>query len=179
MKEPEIRQIPLTALFIAIAILFPQLFHFFNLGSAFLPMFLPVMIGSMFLSYRFVALMAIIAPLISWLLTGMPPIAPPILPVLMLELLATGLVISILRQRTNLPVWLVVLISIIADRTILYLFIELVAPLMAIDHPVFSIVIIFAGIPGIILQFILIPITVYAIEKKYPHWKVQKNRFVE
>jgi hypothetical protein len=91
MEQKELRQIPLVALFAALAIIFPQFFHFLGLGSVFLPMFIPIMVGSMFLTWRFVILLAILSPTVSWLITGMPPIAPPILPLLILELAVVGL----------------------------------------------------------------------------------------
>jgi hypothetical protein len=171
MDQQDLRQIPLVALFSALAILFPQFFHLLGLGPAFLPMFIPIMIGSMFLHWRFVFLMAIISPTISWLFTGMPPIAPPILPVLIIEFIIAGLIISRLRVKSSLPVWGILLIAIISDRLTLLLIVTILAPLFDIDHPLFTIAIVISGLPGIILQLITVPLTVYFIEKKYPHWK--------
>ena len=171
MDQNELRQIPLVALFAALAILFPPLFHLLGLGPAFLPMFIPVMVGSMFLSGRFVILLAVFSPTISWLITGMPPIAPPILPVMIVEMLAAGLAISILRRMTVLPVWFILLIAIITDRLVLFMLVFFVAPLFDITHPFFTIAVLVAGIPGIVLQLLTIPLTVYLIEKKYPHWR--------
>jgi niacin transporter len=171
MEQHELRQIPLVALFAALAILFPQLFHFLGLGPAFLPIFIPVMVGSMFLTWRFVILLAILSPAISWLITGMPPIAPPILPVLILELVVAGLIISILRMQTSLPVWGILLISIFVDRLVLFFLVLIIAPLLDITHPFFSIALVAAGIPGIVLQLLTVPLTVHLIEKKYPQWR--------
>jgi hypothetical protein len=171
MDQKDLRQIPLAALFSALAILFPQFFHFLGLGPAFLPMFIPVMVGSMFLTWRFVLLLAILSPTFSWLLTGMPPIAPPILPVLILELATAGLTISVLRVKTSLPAWGILIIAIIADRLILFILVQIIAPFLDITHPLFSIALVVSGFPGIVLQLITVPMTVYLIEKKYPHWK--------
>lgn len=172
MDQKGLRQIPLVALFSALAILFPQFFHVLGLGPAFLPMFIPIMVGSMYLSWRFVLVMVILAPTISWMLTGMPPIAPPVLPVLIIEFTIAGLLISILRINTALSVWGITLIAIIADRLSLLLIITLIAPLLNINHPLFSITLIASGSPGVILQLVTIPFTVYLIDKKYPHWKL-------
>ncbi|TFG99236.1 MAG: ECF transporter S component, partial [Calditrichales bacterium] len=120
MKDQELRQIPLVALFSALGIVFPQVFHLFGLGAPFLPMFIPVMVGSMFLSLRYAMLMSVLTPLISWLLTSMPPVVPPILPVVMAELLLIALVIVLLRKFTRWPVFIIVLIAVIADRFILF-----------------------------------------------------------
>ena len=172
MDQQDLRQIPLVALFSALGILFPQFFHFLGLGPAFLPMFIPIMVGSMFLSWRFVILLVVLSPTVSWVFTGMPPIAPPILPVLIVEFAVAGLLISTLRLRTSFPVWIILLLAISADRIILFMMVSIIGPLFEITHPMFSITLVISGFPGIILQIITVPFTVYLIEKKYPHWKL-------
>ena len=176
MEQDELRQIPLVSLFAALAIIFPQFFHFLGLGPAFLPMFIPVIVGSMFLSLRYVIALAIFSPTMSWLITGMPPIAPPVLPTLILELIVVGIVVSLLRRKTRLQVWFILLISIIADRLILFALVVLIAPLFDIRNPLFTIALVSAGIPGIILQILTVPLTVKLIEKKYPHWRPGKRK---
>ena len=171
MQDTEIRQIPLTALIIALAVVFPQFFHLIGLGAAFLPMYLPIMIGSMFLSWKFVVLSAVISPLISWLITGMPPIVPPVLPVLIIELLVIGILISLLRQYSQLSVWLITILAVLADRIILLLLVEGIAPLLGITSEFFSAAVVLAGLPGSIVQISVVPFTVLLIEKKYPQWK--------
>ena len=173
MEEKNIRQIPFAALFIVTGILFPQFFHLLGLGAAFLPMFLPIMLGSMFLSWPFALLTAILSPGISWLLTGMPPLVPPVLPVLMLELMLVALVISLLRHISALPVLATLLIAIVLDRIFLLVVVFFIAPLLYLDHPLFSAALVAAGLPGIILQIIVVPASARMIEQKYPQWKPQ------
>lgn len=170
MDDKELRQIPLAALFTALGIIFPQFFHLLGLGSGFLPMFLPLMLGSMFLSWQYVIMMGIACPGVSWLLTSMPPIAPPILPMLTIELIIAGVVISLFRQYSNLSVVIILLIGILADRLILLGMISIVAPMLGISHPIFTIGLLVVGTPGIILLMLIIPYVVRMIEKKYPHW---------
>ena len=171
MKETELRQIPLVALFSALGIVFPQVFHLFGLGAPFLPMFIPVMVGSMFLSFRYALLMAGLTPTISWLLTSMPPVAPPILPVVIIELLLIAFVIVLLRSFTHWSVIIIVLTVVVADRLLLFAITGIIAPLLAIEHPFFTIAVVAAGLPGILLQIVTVPYTVYLIERKYPQWK--------
>jgi hypothetical protein len=104
-------------------------------------------------------------------MTGMPPIAPPILPVLILELSVAGLMVSILRMRTGLSTWIVLLFAVVSDRLLLFMLTLFIGPLLDITHPFFSVAVIAAGIPGIILQFMTVPLSVYLIEKKYPNWR--------
>ena len=176
MKEDQIRQIPIVALFAALGIIFPQLFHFLGLGPAFLPMFLPVLIGCMFIHWRFAVLLGILTPAVSWILTGMPPLAPPILPVLIIELTLTGLIISLLRQSTLWSVWVILPIGLLVDRIILFAIVIIIAPLFDITHPLFSLALVAVGVPGILLQLLVVPAAVTMIEKKYPHWKPDRRQ---
>ena len=176
MEERELRQIPLAALFAALGIILPQFFHLLGLGSTFLPMFLPLMLVSMFLTWQYVIMIGLACPGISWLLTSMPPIVPPILPIMTIELIGTGLVISLLRYYTNLSVVVILVLAILTDRLILLGMIFFIAPILGINHPLFTIGFLAAGTPGIILQLLVIPYVVHLIEKKYPHWHPREEK---
>jgi hypothetical protein len=175
VHEAYLRQIPLSAMFIVLGIALPQIFHLFGLGSAFLPMFLPLIVGSMFLNWPFALLMALFCPIISCLLTGMPPIAPPVLPVMMIELVIISLLVSILRQRSNLSVLIILILTVLIDRLTLFVIVSVIAPFFSISQPLFNLTIVMTGIPGIIMQFIIVPVSVNLIEKKYPSWKPEKQ----
>lgn len=166
MSENKIRQIPLTSLFIAFGVVIPQFFHLFGLGSTFLPMFIPVMIGSMFLTFQFAAILGILTPIISWFITGMPPVVPPILPIMIIELLGVSLSISFIKVHLKKSFWLAMFTAIIIDRIILFFIVSAVAPLFELNHPIFSLAIVAGGLPGILLQIILIPIVMRLLEKK-------------
>jgi hypothetical protein len=60
----------------------------------------------------------------------------------------------------------------VADRLTLFFLISIIAPLLDITHPLFSLTLVVSGFPGVILQILTVPFTVYIIEKKYPHWKL-------
>jgi len=173
MSEPvaksDLRQIPLTAMFAALGVVLPPVFHIFGLGVTFLPMFLPVMMGSMLVSWRYAMVLAIICPLTSWLITGMPPLVPPLLPIVMSELILTALIISILRVHLNRPVWLALITAIIVDRLFLYFLVTLLAGWFHLEPMVFSIAMVAAGIPGIILQLLVIPLALKLLQQKFPN----------
>jgi len=164
----ELRQIPLTALFAALGVILPPVFHIVGLGSTFLPMFLPVMLGSMLLSWKFALVLAIFAPMTSWLLTGMPPLVPPILPLMTAELILVALIISILHVHLRRSVWFALAIAIIMDRLLLYIMVTFVAKWMHLDPTVFSIAMVMAGLPGIMLQLLVIPLALKLIRQKFP-----------
>lgn len=170
LTEREIRQIPLTAMFIALAIILPQFFHLVGLGAMFLPMFLPVMTGSMLLTWRFALSLAIFSPLISWLITNMPPIVPPVLPIIIVELILVALIISLLRVHWGKSIWLALPAAIIIDRLVLFLIVSVIAPLFGFTHPLFSVSLVISGLPGIAMQLVAIPLTMRFIKTRFPQW---------
>lgn len=169
MKQHELRQIPLTAFLAVAGVLLPQFFHLFGLGPVFLPMFLPVMLGGLLLSLRFALLLAVITPAISWAFTGMPPMVPPVLPVITVELLVINTILSILHVRLKWNVWFSLVLAILADRLLLLILVELIAPLFGWDHPFFSLALVSSGLPGIVLQLIILPPTLRLIHER---WKL-------
>ena len=71
------RQLTVSGFFIALGLILPMLFHLAGgMGVVFLPMHLPVLLAGFFLGPRFGLLVGIITPLLSSLLTGMPPLLP-------------------------------------------------------------------------------------------------------
>jgi hypothetical protein len=171
MPNNELRQIPLTALFAAAAVILPQFFHLLGLGPTFLPMFLPIMLGSFLLTWKFALVLAILPPLVSFTITGMPPIVPPILPIMLSELIVISLIISIISVHFKKPLWLGLSLAIIADRILLFLIVSWIAPLLGYSHPIFTLALVGSGIPGIIMQIIVIPLALKLIYQKYPHWR--------
>ncbi|MHB2147635.1 hypothetical protein ACX8XP_01135 [Calditrichota bacterium LG25] len=170
MLQRELRQIPLTAFLAVAGILLPQIFHLFGLGAIFLPMFLPVMLGGLILTWRFALLLAVITPLISWLFTGMPPLVPPVLPVLIVELLVVNAILSLLHVHLKWNLWAALLLAILTDRLLLLTLVSVIAPLFGWRHPLFSLALVSSGLPGIALQMVVLPLTVRLIRER---WKLR------
>lgn len=170
MEDSDLRQIPLAALLTVMGVILPQFFHWLGLGATFLPIFLPVIFAGMLLTWKFAVVVALTAPTISWLLTGMPPVYPPVLPVLLVETTLIALTISIIRVHLKQHYWIAYSIAIIMNRLILFLIVSLIAPMFGWNHPLFSIALVSSGIPGIILQIIVLPLFMKTIEHKFPQW---------
>jgi len=168
LSEHELRQIPLTALFAALGVVFPQFFHLLGLGPTFLPMFLPVMMGSLLLTWKFALSLAVICPVVSFLLTGMPPIAPPVLPLMTVELLIMAMILSLIHVHWKKSIWLALPAAIIADRSIVYIVAGLIAPLFGWQDQFFSLALVLSGIPGIILQIVILPLAIKLIRNYLP-----------
>ncbi len=161
-----------TAGAVVSAVLLPQIFHLAGIwsgtgalaGSSFLPMHIPVLLAGLLGGPMAGLLAGLVSPVLSFGLTGMPTAA--MLPMMMAELAGYGLASGWLRQA-RMPVFAKLLIAQIAGRGVRALFI-LAAVIWF--HPsgialsgIWTAVI--AGLPGILLQWALIPLLVYRLNR--------------
>ena len=176
LPADDIRRIPLAAMFTALGVLFPQLFHLLGLGSTFLPMFLPVLTAAVLLRVRLAMTVAVLTPILSWMLTGMPPLSPPILPLLIIELIATAALVSILRLQLRWAVLPAIAAGFLLDRLLLLVIIEAVTAISGIHHPLLGPAAVLAGIPGVVMNLAVIPPVILLIERRYPQFAPQRIR---
>lgn len=156
-----IKKIILAGLFIAFGIVLPIAFHFVNFtGVVFLPMHIPVLIAGLMLGSRLGLMVGIITPVLSSLLTGMPPMAPvPIAIIMIFELAVYGGTIGYLREK-KVNVFIALLSAQVLGRIMAGVVVAVLVfafgfhQLSPITYVTGSIV---TGIPGIIIQLLLIP----------------------
>lgn len=161
------KELVTSGLLLAIGILLPMAFHVFSMtGPVFLPMHIPVLIGGFLLSPILALLLGIITPLISSVLTGMPVIFP-MGPIMAIELGIYGFVASLAYRKLKLPVIPSLIISMIAGRISAGLTVAALVQLFSVKmNPVaFVQGAIITGLPGIVIQAIIIPSLVYALKR--------------
>lgn len=156
----------LGGLLIAIALVLPVLFHALNLGSAFLPMFLPIAVAGYILALPVALAVGVLAPLISALLTGMPPFFPPIAPIMMAEGLALAGIPALLYQKCRWNMPLTLLITLFMDRLVALGLVILASKWLDIPEGAMGVSMILKGIPGVILIFVALPPIVRLLEEK-------------
>ena len=159
-----------TVIGITLSVAIPQLFHVIGIvsgtgslpGSAFLPMHLGVFFTSLLAGPAVGAVTGAVSPLLSFALTGMPSAA--LLP-FMMELTVYGLVCGLLKNK-KMPVILKVLTAQILGRAI-----RAAAILIAFYgfkntavSPTIILSSIASGLPGLILQWTLLPLLIYRVK---------------
>jgi len=163
------RKIRITLTLSFLGIFSPYIFHIFgSVGQIFLPMHVFVMIGAYILSPIYALTIAVIIPIISSFLTGMP-IIYPILPILMMELITYALVIGFLKRR---GLYQSLIVAMISGRVAATLTVFLLRETMGLAmHPIRYIESsIITGLPGIIFQIIIIPIIITLINNHSSPW---------
>lgn len=158
----------LSAIVAAVAL--PQLFHAVGaasgmgnaLGVAFLPMHLPVILVGLIAGPAVGAISGLLAPVASFLISGMPMAA--MLPLMMAELTVYGLAAGALRS-VKLPSLVKVLIAQVAGRLAYTAAVAVAVFALGRDLSISSIWTssLVAGLPGLLLQWALLPLAAYWI----------------
>jgi len=165
--NPTPKLIVRTALFLALAVVFPIAFHQFGMaGRYFLPMHIPVLLAGFISGPISGAVTGLLAPGLSFVLTGMPPSYA--VPLMTLELCLYGLTAGLFYYKLRLNVYIALIISLVLGRIgfaigllILGLFLEL--PYGVKTY--FSVAVV-SGLPGIAIQLIFIPPIVAAVMRR-------------
>lgn len=158
------------------AVAVPQLFHAIGavsglgtaLGETFLPMHLPIILVGLLAGPYAGAIAGLLGPLASYLLTGMPSYL--MLPFMMFELCTYGASAGLLRN-IKMPNITKVLTVQIGGRLIRAAAILIAVYLLKNDSIKIAVIwkSIVTGLPGLLLQWSLLPLLMYRIEnyKKY------------
>jgi hypothetical protein len=160
------KQISLSALFVSLGILFPIFFHQIGLaGRIFSPMHYPVFFAGILVGPVSGAVTGILSPILSFFLTGMPP--PYAVPLMALELPVYGVSIGLFYRRLKIPILISLVLSMIAGRIAFALGIFVIGafvnlPISFISFLEASFI---TGLPGILLQLILIPVLNFRFRK--------------
>lgn len=166
MNYKSTRELTKSGLILALSIIIPSIFHMAGInGAIFLPMHIPVMVGAFFLSLPYAIVVGLLAPLLSSLLVGMPPLYP-IAVIMIFELAVYAGVISLLKDKVNVYVNLILSMFIgrIAAGATLFVLLNVFALKFA-PVTVYIKGAITTGLPGIIVQIILIPIIIKVLRK--------------
>lgn len=162
----ETKRLVVSAFFIATGIILPLFFHYISFtGPVFLPMHLPVLLGGLLLSYRAGLIIGLATPLLSSLFTGMPPLL--ILPIITVELALYGLISGWLYQQQGRSCLTALLGAMVIGRIGTGAVLFIAAPLLGIDIPpmVYIFGALVKGLPGIILQLLIIPMVFRPLDR--------------
>jgi len=151
------RDLAYGGLFGAAALILPVLFHLLHLGRFFMPMYLPLMALAFFASPRVCAATAFITPMLSALLTGMPPLYPPTAVAMAIELAVMSSIASWAYGRRSGSVLLVLIPVLLMGRVLQACGGYLVGLLVDLPPEFLSVYSVVSGWPGLVLMVAVIP----------------------
>lgn len=165
------KQITYAGLLLACGVILPQLFHMVGgpgLGGILLPMHIPVLIAGFILNPIVALIVGGLTPVLSFLYTGGSMPAVPMLYFMIIELAAYGLAVSILFKKCKWGVFISLIGGMIAGRIIRGIAFMGATKLLGMALPAaFGIsASLVQGIPGIIIQLVLIPPIIILMKNK-------------
>lgn len=163
-----VKRMTIAAACIALCVVLPIAFHSIpDGGSVFLPMHIPVLISGMICSWPYGFLCGLMGPLLSSLITGMPPAA--FLPAMMVECAVygavSGLVLRFVRTgKTYGDLYIALISAMLAGRVVSGIAKALIfSPGMALSAWVTASFV--TALPGIVIQLVLLPAVVHTLMK--------------
>ena len=163
------KKLVLSALFVALGVLLPMVFHFVpNAGAIFLPMHIPLLLCGLVCGWPYGLSCGILAPLLSSLLTSMPPAA--VLPGMLCELAvygaASGLIFRFVRTKKMFAnIYLALTGAMLAGRVVSGALNGLIFRAGQYSLQAWVAASFVTALPGIIIQLVLIPALVFALQK--------------
>lgn len=173
MNKTNVKTLVLAALFLALALVLPFLTgQIPEIGSMLCPMHIPALLCGFFCGWPWALAVGLIAPVLRSITFGMPPMFPVAI-CMSFELATYGAVCGLLYQklpRKKSSIYVSLLASMVAGRLVWGLARFLCTGL---DVSAFGLSAFWSGavataIPGIIVQILLIPVLVIALEKHNP-----------
>jgi len=152
------RDLAYGGLFGAAALLLPAVFHMLQLGRVFMPMYLPLVALAFLVRPGVAAATALMVPVISGAVTGMPPFYPPIAFVMAIELaVMAGVIALVIQRRPGLNEWAVLVPVLLAGRVINFALMYVAALALELPAGFVAGLSLISGWPGIILMIVVIP----------------------
>ena len=171
MKKSTTKDLVLAGLFLAIGLLLPFLTgQIPEIGSMLLPMHIPVLICGLVIGWKYGLAVGFVLPLLRNLLFGMPPLFPVGI-AMAFELAAYGVVIGLLYSRFKKQGVKALYISLIgamlAGRVVWGIVQAILLGMTgsSLTVGVFMASAFLNAIPGIILQLVLIPVLMVALDR--------------
>jgi thiamine transporter ThiT len=173
MKSNDIKKLILAALFLAMALVLPFLTgQIPEIGAMLCPMHIPALLCGFFCGWPWGLMVGIVAPVLRSVTFGMPPMFPVAI-CMAFELATYGAVAGALYQK--LPkkkgsIYVALLVAMVAGRLVwgAAQFVCLGLSGSSFGLSAFWAGAITSAIPGIIVQILLIPLLVMALEKHNP-----------
>ena len=173
MRNTHIKKLILSALFLAMAMVLPFLTgQIPEVGSMLCPMHIPALLCGFFCGWPWGLMVGFVAPLLRSVTFGMPPMFPVAI-CMAFELATYGAVAGALYQKLpkkKSSIYAALLVAMVVGRLV-WGAAQFVCT--GLDPAAFGFAAFWAGavtsaIPGIIVQIILIPLLVMALEKHNP-----------
>ena len=171
MKRNATYNTVLTGILISFGILLSYFTsHAFGIpGTTLLPMHIPVFIIGFLCGPWFGVIGGMLTPLMSSLITGMPPMFP-MLPIMMGELMTYGLISGLLYKKFKLPIYPSLIVAMLAGRIAYGMVFSVLFTMNNGALQAASVITaVTKGLPGIIVQLVILPPIISIVRRRNKH----------
>lgn len=166
IPKNSVRRLVLAAACVALCVVLPIAFHSIpDAGQIILPMHIPVLLCGLICSWPYGFICGLLGPLLSSLITGMPPAA--MLPAMMIECatyggIAGAMLLFVRTKNTYIDIYICQITAMVLGRVVAGL---AKAWILAPGTPPFAWITtsLVMGIPGIVIQLAILPTIVYTL----------------
>lgn len=171
MKKEHLQKLVMTALFLSIGLVLPVVTgNIPQIGNMLLPMHIPVFLCALICGWQYATPMAFVLPLLRSLIFHMPPMYPGAIAMafeLMTYAFVCGFIYSKIKRQNVGALYFCIIAAMIAGRVVWG---AAQVILLGINGKTFTFQAFIAGallnaIPGIIIQLILIPAVMFALDR--------------
>ena len=163
------KYLTMTAVCIALGVVLPRAFHAIpNAGSVMLPMHIPVLLCGLICSWQYGLACGILTPVLSHLITGMPPMAylPPMIVELAVYGLLAGILVHVIKTKNFLlNTYASLLIAMIGGRICYGIVNALIFRAGKYSMQIWLTSGFVTALPGIVIQLVIIPALCLALKK--------------
>jgi len=168
IKMSAVKKSMICAVCIALCYVLPLVFHAIGSGSVFLPMHIPVLICGLVCGWPLGLLCGLAGPLLSSLLTGMPPAAnlPPMMVELAVYGIVTGLLMRIIHTKnTYADLYISLIVAIAIGRVIAGVARAMIFAAGEYNMAAWVTGYVVTSWPGTLIQLVFIPTIIFALMK--------------
>lgn len=170
------RDLAYCGLFGAAALLLPFLFHLVHLGHVFMPMYLPLVALPFFVRPLPAAVTALLTPILSGALTGMPPFFPPVALCMAVEIAAmAALIATVVGRWPRINEGLVLIPVLLFGRGLYVGLITVASLLIALPARFMAGLSLVSGWPGLILMAVVVPV-VARVGRELSRPRIERER---
>ncbi len=134
----------------------------------FSPMHIPVLLAGFLVGPGSGVVVGLLAPVLSHLLTGMPPTYA--VPLMTLELPFYGLIVGLAYRRFKLNIYLALISAMVTGRIVFGVALFVLGMFMELPYTAAAFFsaggALWVGLPGIVLQLVIVPIVVVGINRR-------------